>query len=259
MARIRDACAHCGRVQVLLSRHLCKRCYGDPAIRPNYPAEPNPLKKDLTGKRFARLTVLSLHGSVQRDETHSDRFWLCRCDCGNEVRVPTDNLTTGNTRSCGCLQIDGLVERRRTHGASRTPEYRAWCQLKRRCLVSDSEDYQLYGGRGIKVCDRWLHSFENFLADIGPRPRPGYSVERENTNGDYEPENCRWATQREQCQNQRRNHVLEVDGERLPIAAWAERFGINPRAIWKRIKRGWPAKAAVSVPLGNFNRGKHLV
>jgi hypothetical protein len=151
---------------------------------------------DLTGEKFGRLTVLAWHPSgIWR--SRSQPMWLCRCRCGIERVVLGHHLRAGKTRSCGCF----ARERSTTHGLSRTHVYRVWQGMKERCLNRRHRSYFNYGGRGIKVCERWL-IFENFYADMGDPP-PGLSLDRINNNGNYEPNNCRWATQAQQLANRR--------------------------------------------------------
>lgn len=157
--------------------------------------------KPQPGDRFGRLTVLAFLGK----QTRYPRV-RCQCDCGQITEPHWYNLKSGNTRSCGCWHEEIISARFTTHGRSRTPEYVAWKQLKTRCLLATGKDFPLYGGRGIRVCDRWRSSFANFLADMGPRPTPGHSMDRIDPEGHYEPTNCRWATPREQRLNQRRMH-----------------------------------------------------
>lgn len=160
-------------------------------------------KLDLTGERFGRLTVLGVHSIAPRSVT----IWLCKCECGAEVTVRATNLRAGNTNSCGCLRKELIAktgkEKARTHGLSSSREYWIYHAMKSRCLNPKSSDYPRYGGRGIKVCDRWQHSFENFYADMGPRPSDKHSIERRENNGNYEPSNCYWATASEQNKNKR--------------------------------------------------------
>ena len=148
---------------------------------------------DLTGKRFGRLIAVGLAARKYRNGRVT---WKCRCMCGRIAYVTTSNLKRGGVKSCGCLQI----EMSRTHGATGTPEYRSWHNMKTRCADLDDKDY---GGRGIKVCRRWLHSFENFLADMGPRPPGDISIDRKKNHLGYSPGNCRWATRKQQNNNQR--------------------------------------------------------
>jgi hypothetical protein len=135
------------------------------------------------------------------------------------------------------------------HGYSYAAEYRAWQTMRLRCTVPTNSRYADYGGRGIKVCERWLNSVEAFIADMGPKPSPKHELDRYPDNdGNYEPGNCRWATRSENDRNRRSNRMIECDGEALTLAAWAELSGVNAVTIADRIDRGWPAERAVFEP-----------
>jgi hypothetical protein len=147
------------------------------------------------GKRINNLTVLCLTATP---EGKRGRHYLCRCDCGNEVVKRAALLTNGQAVSCGCVKPDN-----RTHGMSRTPEYKAWECARARCHRKTNPQYESYGGRGIAMCLAWRTSFDAFMADMGPKPSPAHTLERINNDGGYGPTNCKWATYSEQNQNRR--------------------------------------------------------
>jgi hypothetical protein len=134
-----------------------------------------------------------------------------------------------------------------THGKTRSPEYLVWIDMRRRCRNQNRSDFGRYGGRGIQVCERW-QSFENFYADMGPRP-DGTSLDRVDNNGNYEPENCRWATPLQQGNNKSNNRLIAIGGELVPVAEAARRSGINQQAIHRRLKLGWSDADALMTPV----------
>lgn len=158
---------------------------------------------DLTGQRFGRLVVLEKAGADRNKKVR----WRALCECGNEVLAYGANLRQGRARSCGCLSVEKAAERmgalRRRHSMSRTPIYRIWKAMVRRCENKNTRDYRWYGGAGVRVCERW-RTFENFYADMGDAPE-GRSIDRIDPYGDYGPDNCRWATWPEQVANKRAN------------------------------------------------------
>lgn len=159
----------------------------------------------LAGERFGRLSAISnigVNGNLQR-------LWLCQCDCGENTTVAGAGLRSGNTQSCGCIRRERAIRlgcERKTHGeaTTRTPEYYSWSAMKERCLNPRKDNYPRYGGRGILVCDRWREDFEAFLADMGRRPSQRHTLDRIDTNGNYEPDNCQWSTPKQQANNRRR-------------------------------------------------------
>jgi len=141
-----------------------------------------------------------------------------------------------------------VTGRKPVHGLTLTPEYRAWQALRLRCTNPANKAYPRYGGRGIKVYDRWLKSVENFVADMGLKPSPAHEIDRIDNNGNYEPGNCRWVTREENCRNRRSNRFVEHAGNRLTLAEWSQRTGLRPDLIADRIDRGWTPEAAISTP-----------
>lgn len=182
---------------------------------------------DLTGRIFGELKVVSRQGTSRYGQAQ----WLCQCSCGNQITVLGDNLRRGHTRSCGCLKFIVC----RTHGKARTSIFGCWDAMIQRCINVSNKHYHNYGGRGITVCDRWL-KFENFYADMGDRPK-GMSLERIDNNKGYSPENCKWATQKEQMRNTRQNRILKYRGREQCLTAWAEELGINPSTLNDRLTR----------------------
>lgn len=206
--------------------------------------------KDLTGQVFGRLTVASLSNNKA---TNRGAMWFCRCACGSEIEVRADSLIDNNTRSCGCLQkeIAGEIGKNSaTHGASHTVEFYIWGGMLGRCTNPNDPAYCNYGARGISVCNRWLHSFENFLADMGYRPSPDYSIDRIDNNGNYEPGNCRWATRNEQANNRRNNIFYNYDGVDYSLLDISMKFNIKPATFHRRITVGWTVNEAVEIPIG---------
>ncbi len=173
---------------------------------------------DLTGKRFGRLVVQRRVGF-----RHHNTVWECLCDCGNTSEVSAGHLKTGDTKSCGCYYRERIKVININHGLRRHKLYMVWADMLQRCKNPNRESSKHYHERGISVCERWKDSFENFLEDMGPRP-DGYTLERINTNGDYEFLNCKWATRTEQSRNSRRSKVWTVHGKRFESSYQAGKY-----------------------------------
>lgn len=196
------------------------------------------------GSRWGRLQVVGYEMVKHR------RMAVCRCDCGAVKVVRHRALVIGDTVSCGCYAKSHCGYANRTHGKAKTPEYRLWSGMITRCEnPSDAKKYALYGGRGIRVCERWRASFESFLADMGPRPTAKHTLDRIDVNGNYEPGNCRWATWTEQARNRRNSVWVEYGGERLPLAEVASRTGYDCEALRNRLRLGWTMEKATTAPI----------
>lgn len=213
----------------------------------------HPNAKDLTGRRFGRLVVLGPVGRyIDRSGRSGNLQWLCQCDCapGKTTVVLSNNLKRCTT-SCGCRREEvkrDVWKNVFVHGGSYRSEYTSWSKIKRRCLVPEDPAYRYYGARGITMCARWRDSFENFYADMGPKPTPKHSVERIDNNGNYEPRNCTWATAIEQGNNRRNSRKVEIFGRVQTVAQWAREFGVPRQAITSRISRGQPLEDLAPKP-----------
>ena len=183
---------------------------------------------DMSGRQYGLLTVLGRAGRWPGTKLAA---WRCRCECGREKVCLGVTLRTGRTRSCGCL-VGGKV----THGQSGTPIYARWMSMWERCTNPKNSAYPRYGGRGIRVCKRWK-KFEVFLADMGECPA-GLTLERIDNGGPYAPENCRWATRKEQANNRRSNARFDTPLGKLSMAEIAEKAGISYQAVQLRVRAG---------------------
>lgn len=208
-------------------------------------------KADLTGRTFGRWTVVRLAVGAK------DSLWLCRCKCGTTRRVSGHSLKRGRSRSCGCLfrevakaQAYRLGKANIRHGMTGTVEHNAWHAMLQRCYDKNCPSYKNYGGRGIKVCRRWRR-FEEFLADMGRRPKNSASLGRIDNSKNYDPTNCRWENWRAQQRNRRGNIQISFRGKTRCISEWAEEYGLSTPALWSRIQRRWPMHRALNTPLGS--------
>jgi hypothetical protein len=220
--------------------------------------------KSFLPETFGRLTTIGptfwLNIRGRRGHQRAG-FQVCQCACGKHTVVRRSYLASGHTKSCSCLAADTLSKSRSNHRESctlgNTSEYRCWCKFKRRCLAPNDRGYIDYGGRGIRVCERWLGStgFQNFLADMGRKPSPAYSIDRIDVNGDYCPENCRWATRTQQNNNTRRNIVLTHAGRSMTMAEWSRETGIDYKIIHSRVQiMGWSAEDALTRPIRQISK-----
>ena len=206
---------------------------------------------DLTGQKYGRLTVL---GRVWRLNSNNT-FWLCRCDCGNLRIVSVQNLRSGNSQSCGCLQKELTANRETVHGMKHTRLYNIWINIRQRCQNSNNPAFKNYGGRGIHMCDEW-QQFKPFYEWAMTN---GYSeeleIDRINNNGCYSPDNCRWVTRETQANNTRKNHYVTYKGETHTISEWSEIIGISKQTLCSRINN-WSIERALTTPVQRGSNGK---
>lgn len=191
----------------------------------------------LINQRFGLLVVVGKAGVTQ----NGCSLWRCRCDCGNEKLVTVANL--GNsTNSCGCLKSENGIQQGTVHGLSYTPEWGVLRKMIERCYNSNCPAYKYYGGRGIKICDRWLGSdgIRRFVDDLGPRPNEEMTIERIDVNGDYEPSNCTWLHKSKQARNTRKTVRLTFNGRTMSISDWAEEIGLSRSTVYARWFQGMP-------------------
>ncbi len=209
--------------------------------------------KDLTGQKFGRLTAIKHAGN----DKHNHAMWLCKCDCGNEIIVVGYSLRNGVTKSCGCFQRENAIKvgkLNKIHGhcqnnkSSKT--YESWHSMIQRCNNSRHKAYNNYGGRGIKICKRWL-KFENFLEDMGECPL-SLTLDKIDNNGNYRKENCHWTTMKNQERNRGNNHSITYDGRTQCLSAWAEEYHICPVLLRYRLNHGYSTEEALTIPVRRY-------
>jgi hypothetical protein len=191
--------------------------------------------KDLMGQRFERLVVIEYHKNSKK--------WLCKCDCGNFKEVSNTHLRDGHTKSCGCLNSEITSRRNFRHGLYGTRLYRIYAGILQRCLNESNPAFPDYGGRGIRICDEWRSNLVNFVKwALSNGYADNLSIDRENVNGNYEPSNCRWITQKAQCNNVRRN--IMINGHTLKEEC--EELGLKYNTVYMRIIRGHTLEEAIA-------------
>lgn len=202
---------------------------------------------DLTGRVFTRWTVLS---RAENSKKGSAR-WHCRCSCGNEKVVVGYCLSMGGSKSCGCLSREVASICNRKHGKTGSRAFTIWSGMLARCFNPNSKWFHRYGGRGIKVCERW-RKFENFLADMG-EPPPKAQIDRRDNDGDYEPNNCRWATSKTNNRNRSNNTLITINGQTKCLAEWCEFLKLQQPTVCRRRRRGMSWEQALE-PVERRNR-----
>lgn len=215
---------------------------------------------DLTGKRFGRYTVIC---EAERPPGKNNRhYWLCRCECGTEKVLDSASINKGAVVSCGCYQRERAskraYEQHLTHGKTGSRLYNVWMAMKARCFNPNVKAYPLYGGRGIRVCEEWTRSFQSFsewATSHGydeTQKRGCCTIDRINVDGDYSPENCRIATQKQQCLNRRSNRRLTFNGETKTISEWSAQYGMSIRTLSDRLSYGWDIERCLTQPLRHW-------
>lgn len=187
---------------------------------------------DISGQRFGRLLVID---KANIKNSSAQTKWNCKCDCGKLTCVTGRDLKKFFTSSCGCLRRENKANL--SHGKSDTSVYKIWQLMKYRCYSKKCKQYKYYGARGVVVCDRWKHSFENFNEDMGDRPTTNLTLDRfPNMDGNYEPSNCRWATMKEQCANRRSNIWINYNGKSMIVSEWATILKTNQSNMSRMLK-----------------------
>jgi hypothetical protein len=207
---------------------------------------------DLTGRIFGKLTVIKQENS----DTKGNSRWLCKCSCSNEKIILGYNLINNTTKSCGCLKKEKLISRNIKHGYKGKSTYNIWQTMIQRCNNPNSRNYPRYGGRGIKICKRWLlknTGFKNFLEDVGEIPS-GKSLDRIDNNKGYSPENCKLSTRNEQMRNTRQNINITYKDKTQCLKDWAKELNINYNTLYSRIyQSNWSIEKSLTTPVKHVN------
>lgn len=196
---------------------------------------------ELCGQIFGRLTVVSEAESVK-----GRRRVLCQCTCGNTKVIRVELLRNGKAKSCGCLRSELVATKNQIHGGAGSPEYQAWANMMQRCYNAENCRYEQYGGRGIRVCNRW-HDASLFLADMGPKPSPDHSLERTDNNANYSPQNCIWATAHQQQRNTSRTTKVSFRGALWCLTDLSKESGVSRSTLRRRLAKGMTAEEAIAV------------
>lgn len=207
---------------------------------------------DLTGQRFGRLVV-----QERAENMGKSVYWRCLCDCGSTKDIPGRSLREGTSRSCGCLQRDIVANTghsNATHKATKTRLYRIWAGMKARCNRESHPRFSDYGGRGITVCQEWSDSFEAFQSwALEHGYQDNLTIDREDNDGPYCPENCRFASVKRQANNRRSSRLIEHNGRSMTLAQWSAETGVLYATLWRRLRAGWPFEKAIQPLNGDDN------
>lgn len=198
---------------------------------------------NMAGKRYGDLTVTRRAGTAGS----RDALWRYRCNCGNEHEATGYSIRSGKIKSCPECAKKRTALASVTHGGTDSAEYRTWTDMKTRCLNPKSTGYERYGGRGVKICPRWILSFESFLEDMGIKPSPHHSIDRIDNDKGYEPSNCRWATNEEQIRNRGNTVFVTINGEQKTLVEWCEVYDCKPSAAYQRRAQGLDGESIFKV------------
>ena len=220
-----------------------------------------PKTLDLTGMKFGRLTVVEFAEHRLSASGVKKRYWLCKCECGNQKIVYTKCLVNGGSKSCGCLNKELRSQRKIIkHGMVKTRPYKIWVDMKRRCNNPKNKAYKYYGEKGVRVCDEWVNDFSAFYEWAKEN---GYNdnltLDRIDSDGNYEPSNCRWATKTEQANNTSRNVFITYKNKTQTISMWAKELGIKYSLIQDRLSAGWTPEEIFELPLGTKLKEQKLI
>lgn len=207
-----------------------------------------PKAKDVTGQRFGRLVAVDPVGKTP----HGKITWLCQCDCGNTTVVIVSLLSNGHTQSCGCLFMDMLTREHTTHGMTGNYLYSTWANMIQRCTSPKIPKYVNYGGRGISVCEEWrcdFKAFHDYVSSLPNCKEKGYSLDRIDNEGNYEPGNVKWSTRLEQNNNSRNIKPITFNGITMPVLGWVSKTGIPEWTLRSRLRRGWSIERTLTTPI----------
>ena len=202
---------------------------------------------NLTGKRFGKLVAIKTAGKTK----NGAYLWKCKCDCGNEIIANVGNLKNGHTKSCGCLRVDRCKTNFTKHGLEHTRLYGIWSDMRLRCYDEKNIAYHRYGGRGITICDEWKNDVKAFYDWATANGyKDSLTIDRIDNDGNYCPENCRWATVKEQASNRRSNILVTHNGKTQTMKKWANEVGTPYKVVWARMQKlGWSAERALTEPV----------
>lgn len=193
--------------------------------------------RDIAGVRFGRLTAVKIDRYYAKPCGRKSEIWLCKCDCGNEKLVKKPNLLSGDTKSCGCYYKE--TPKHQTHNKTHTRVFKIWQKIKERCLSQNANNYKLYGGRGITICKDWENNFMNFYNwAIKNGYKDNLSIDRIDVNGNYNPDNCRWTTAKEQARNRRSNRLITIKNKTHLLADWLELTNVSKSTFYRKLKVG---------------------